>query len=86
MTYDPILEDIKESVRTGYFDRMKSDGPSELASTPVEELLKRVQMMSPEARREYLSSISCTPERVWRVKERIKRPSWPATTNKGKDT
>ena len=52
--YDPIMADIKSAVREGYFDRMAEEGPSELARTPVAELLKRVEMMSPTRRRNYL--------------------------------
>ena len=55
--YDPIMADIKSAVKEGYFDRMAEQGPSELARTPVAELLKRVEMMSPTRRRNYLAEI-----------------------------
>jgi len=55
--YDPIMADIKSAVKEGYFDRMAEEGPSELARTPVAELLKRVEMMSPTRRRNYLAEI-----------------------------
>ena len=54
---DPLLEDIRSAVGEGYFDRQAEQDPSELASTPVEELLQRVAMMSPAYRRKYLADI-----------------------------
>tara|TARA_R110000787_G_scaffold40264_7_gene100254 strand:- start:672 stop:1115 length:444 start_codon:yes stop_codon:yes gene_type:complete len=51
---DPLLEDIRRSVKAGYFDDWQ---PSELLATPVEELLGRVAMMSDAGRRKYLKSI-----------------------------
>ena len=55
--FDPFLADIKSAVKDGYFDRQIENGPSELMITPVEELLRRVEMMSPARRRNYLAEI-----------------------------
>tara|TARA_R100001086_G_scaffold139834_1_gene73349 strand:- start:200 stop:454 length:255 start_codon:yes stop_codon:yes gene_type:complete len=51
---DPILADIKDAVREGYFDRRE---PNELSTSSVEELLAKVEMMSPERRRTFLAEI-----------------------------
>ena len=51
---DPLLADIKQAVKEGYFDDRQ---PSELELTPVEELLKQVDLMSPTRRREYLAKL-----------------------------
>jgi hypothetical protein len=51
---DPILQDIQEAVKGGYFDDWQ---PSELSVTPVEELLGQVGMMSDARRRKHLESI-----------------------------
>jgi hypothetical protein len=56
---DPLLEDIRRSVKAGYFDDYQ---PSELMLTPIDELLERVSMMSAARRRSYLASISNLPE------------------------
>mgnify|MGYP003655627834 FL=1 len=56
---DPILRDIRRSVKAGYFDDYE---PSELMRTSVEELLERVDLMSDARRRSYLASISAMPE------------------------
>jgi hypothetical protein len=55
--FDPILADIRSAVREGYFDRQAEQDPSELARTPVEELLQRVEMMSPTRRKNHLAEI-----------------------------
>ena len=52
--HDPLLADIKQAVKEGYFDDRE---PSELELTPVEELLKQVDLMSPTRRREYLAEL-----------------------------
>jgi hypothetical protein len=52
--HDPLLADIKQAVNEGYFDDRQ---PSELELTPVEELLKQVDLMSPTRRREYLAEL-----------------------------
>lgn len=57
LSNDPILADIISAVDEGYFDRRRIEGPSELERTSVEELLKRVAMMSPTRRRAYLAEI-----------------------------
>lgn len=54
---DKILEDIKSAVEEGYFDKRREEGPSELEKLSVEELQKRVALMSPGVRREYLAKI-----------------------------
>ena len=57
MRDDAITRDIREAVRTGYFDRRRQEGPSELETTPTLELLERVELMSPAERRAYLARI-----------------------------
>ena len=49
-----MLAYIKQAVKEGYFDYRQ---PSELELTPVEELLKQVDLMSPTRRREYLAEL-----------------------------
>ena len=51
---DPILQDIQEAVKGGYFDDWQ---PSELSVTGVEELLGQVGMMSDARRRKHLELI-----------------------------
>lgn len=54
---DPFIRDIAEAARAGHFDAYRDDGPSKLASTPVDELYKTVSIMSPERRRIYLAQL-----------------------------
>jgi hypothetical protein len=60
---DPILEDIKRSVKEGFFDkRMQADyEPSELETTSVQDLLKKVSLMSDRERHRYLGEIGDLP-------------------------
>ena len=51
---DPILQDIQEAVKGGFFDDWQ---PSELSVTGVEELLGQVGMMSDAGRQKHLKSI-----------------------------
>ena len=53
---DPILRDIKQAVKEGYFDSPDRTD-NELINTPVEQLLVDVAMMSRRARRAYLLNI-----------------------------
>lgn len=57
LSNDPIMQDIIQAAKVGHFDRIREEGPSVLASTPVGVLYERVSMMSPERRRVYLASI-----------------------------
>lgn len=52
---DPIMRDIKQAVREGYFDEDRSD--NELRITPVAQLLEDTAMMSRQERRRYLAKI-----------------------------
>jgi hypothetical protein len=52
---DPIMRDIKEAVREGYFDEDRSD--NELRITSVAQLLKDTAMMSRQERRRYLAKL-----------------------------
>ena len=52
---DPIMRDIKEAVREGYFDEDRSQ--NELRITPVAQLLEDTAMMSRQERRRYLAKI-----------------------------
>ena len=52
---DPIMRDIKQAVREGYFDGDRSD--NELRITPVAQLLEDTAMMSRQERRRYLAKI-----------------------------
>ena len=54
--FDPILKDIKDAVREGYFDD-PDRATNKLRTTPVEQLLKDTAMMSRPARRAYLEKI-----------------------------
>ena len=75
--FDPILRDIRSAIREGHFDRQVENGPSELTQTPVEELLERVELMSPTGRRIYLDEISdmrTNPRTLSGTKEQSKRP------------
>jgi hypothetical protein len=51
---DPILDDIVDAFRRGH-------KPGELASTPVEELLRETKYMNTEERRRYLLARSNIP-------------------------
>ena len=53
---DPILRDIKQAVKEGYFDSPDRID-NELRDTPVEQLLMDTAMMSRAARRSYLAKI-----------------------------
>ena len=55
-SHDPILKDIKDAVREGYFDDPDRE-TNKLATTPVEQLLKATAMMSRPARRAYLATL-----------------------------
>ena len=55
--HDPIMEDIIAAVDEGHFDRRMDDGPSQLETTTVSDLLGQVQMMSPERRRLHLAQM-----------------------------
>jgi hypothetical protein len=52
---DPIMRDIKQAVREGYFDEDRSD--NELRITPVAQLLEDTAMMSRQERKRYLAKI-----------------------------
>ena len=52
---DPIMRDIKQAVREGYFDEDRSQ--NELRITPVAQLLEDTAMMSRQERRRYLAKI-----------------------------
>ena len=53
-TRNPILADIRDAVREGYFD---DRAPSQLSMMTVQEVLDKVEMMSPYSRRRYLEKI-----------------------------
>ena len=55
-SHDPILKDIKDAVREGYFDDPDRE-TNKLRTTPVEQLLKDTAMMSRPARRSYLARL-----------------------------
>jgi|TARA_R100001594_G_scaffold62441_1_gene96748 hypothetical protein len=55
-SHDPILRDIKQAVKEGYFDSPEYQD-NKLINTPVEQLLVDVAMMSRLARRAYLLRI-----------------------------
>jgi hypothetical protein len=52
---DPIMRDIKQAVREGYFDEDRSD--NELRITPVAQLLEDTAMMSRQERKRYLAKL-----------------------------
>ena len=63
---DPILADIIAAAKAGYFDQRAELGPSELELTPVLVLYEKMEMMSPDARRTYLDSLSrMRRETIW---------------------
>ena len=59
---DPILRDIERAARAGFFEGRKHRKPSELATTPILDLLNRVRMMSRERRWTYLAEIGDLPK------------------------
>lgn len=54
MSHDSILQDIEMAVKAGYHDDWQ---PSELAVTPVGELMSQVAMMSDARRQGHLKAI-----------------------------